>query len=262
MFTITPEMDGTPITDVSAADIDDALADLYTAGGAVSLRFATAREDTGGHLCASCAGDVEETTAPPYWRHVEPEHPAAPSYCPNALAGLVCRHCAEDIEPARPDTDHPTGWIHRDPDPLGDVGPRDHFAEPDPEDLAQRPTATPSPLDWLNSARVTIDADEDAVHLAVSTGTPLGAHVFTVRRVMPDDGPPSILLHTPYPGDSAPHSGLLPVFAGTYREAEYPAGADLVPVWLTADERATIVRALAHAGPPADTIAAKIERAS
>lgn len=59
----------------------------------------------------------------------------------------------------------------------------------------------PSPLDWLNSARVVADPEEDAVHLLVSVGDPRGAFCFTVRR-KPDG---QLLIHTPRPGESFAH---------------------------------------------------------
>lgn len=38
------------------------------------------------------------------------------------------------------------------------------------------------PLSWLNSAKITADRADDAVHLSVSVGDPRGAFVITFRR--------------------------------------------------------------------------------
>jgi len=57
------------------------------------------------------------------------------------------------------------------------------------------------PLSWLNSARITIDPCEDAVHCVVSVGDPRGGFCFTVRR-MPDS---RLVIYTPYPGEDLPH---------------------------------------------------------
>jgi hypothetical protein len=40
----------------------------------------------------------------------------------------------------------------------------------------------PGPLTWLNSARITADPDDDAIHCVVSVGDPRGGFLFTVRR--------------------------------------------------------------------------------
>ena len=59
----------------------------------------------------------------------------------------------------------------------------------------------PGPLTWLNSARITTDPDDDAVHCVVSVGDPRGGFCFTVRR-MPDG---RLVIHTPRPGEPLPH---------------------------------------------------------
>ncbi len=41
----------------------------------------------------------------------------------------------------------------------------------------------PGPLTWLNSARVTTDPDDDAVHCVISIDDPRGGLCFTVRRL-------------------------------------------------------------------------------
>ena len=57
---------------------------------------------------------------------------------------------------------------------------------------------TAGPLDWLNSARVTINPKHDEVTCSVSVGDPRGAFTFIVRRLT--DG--RILIHTPHPGET------------------------------------------------------------
>ncbi len=57
------------------------------------------------------------------------------------------------------------------------------------------------PLDWLNSARITLDPESDAVHCAISVGDPRGAFGFTVRRLTSGE----IVIHTPYPGEGMAH---------------------------------------------------------
>jgi len=59
----------------------------------------------------------------------------------------------------------------------------------------------PGPLTWLNSARITADPAEDAVHCVVSVADPRGGFCFTVRRLR--DG--GIVIHTPYPGEGMAH---------------------------------------------------------
>jgi len=69
----------------------------------------------------------------------------------------------------------------------------------------------PGPLDWLNSARITTDPEDDAVRCAVSVGDPRGAFVFTVRRL--SDG--RLVIHVPHPGESTPHVETSQMHEGT-----------------------------------------------
>jgi hypothetical protein len=69
----------------------------------------------------------------------------------------------------------------------------------------------PGPLDWLNSARITTDPEDDAVRCAVSVGDPRGAFVFTVRR-LPDG---RLVIHVPYPGESLAHVETSQLHEGT-----------------------------------------------
>ena len=69
----------------------------------------------------------------------------------------------------------------------------------------------PGPLDWLNSARITTDPDDDAVRCAVSVGDPRGAFTFTVRRL--SDG--RLVIHVPYPGESLAHVETTHLHEGT-----------------------------------------------
>ena len=61
----------------------------------------------------------------------------------------------------------------------------------------------PGPLTWLNSARITTDPDDDAVHCVVSVGDPRGGFCFTVRRL--EDG--KLVINTPHPDEALPHAG-------------------------------------------------------
>lgn len=58
------------------------------------------------------------------------------------------------------------------------------------------------PLDWANSAGISVDEEDDKVVLWISVGDPRGAFTFTVRR-NPETG--DLLLHLPYPGEPTPH---------------------------------------------------------
>lgn len=69
----------------------------------------------------------------------------------------------------------------------------------------------PGPLTWLNSARITTDPAEDAIHCLVSIGDPRGAFCFTVKRC--PDG--RIVLHLPDPGDTMPHEQTERIHPGT-----------------------------------------------
>ncbi len=76
----------------------------------------------------------------------------------------------------------------------------------------------PGPLDWLNSARITTDPDDDAVRCAVSVGDPRGAFVFTVRRL--PDGPLGslggrLVIHVPHPGEPLAHVETTHLHEGT-----------------------------------------------
>ena len=69
----------------------------------------------------------------------------------------------------------------------------------------------PGPLTWLNSARITADPKDDAVHCVVSVGDPRGGFCFTVRRLT--DG--RLVIHTPYPGESLSHCRTIHLHDGT-----------------------------------------------
>lgn len=69
----------------------------------------------------------------------------------------------------------------------------------------------PDALTWLNSARITTDPKDDAVHCLVSVGDPRGAFCFTVRR-MPDG---KIIINTPYPGEGMAHQETKELNPGT-----------------------------------------------
>lgn len=80
------------------------------------------------------------------------------------------------------------------------------------------PADDSDPLSWLNSARVYLDPDDDAVTFSISTGDPRGAFVLVVRRI-PDDAPNNagqLVMAVPHPGDSLLHAPLVELRPGTY----------------------------------------------
>ena len=78
------------------------------------------------------------------------------------------------------------------------------------EDGVEEDTDT-RPLGWLNSARITTDPEEDAVHACISVADPRGAFVMTVRR-MPDG---RMVIHLPHPGEGMPHMKTKVLHDGT-----------------------------------------------
>jgi len=68
------------------------------------------------------------------------------------------------------------------------------------------------PLFWLNSARVTTDPEDDAVHCVVSVGDPRGGFCFTVRRI-PSTG--QLVIHLPHPGEGMAHVKTAELHPGT-----------------------------------------------
>lgn len=89
----------------------------------------------------------------------------------------------------------------------------------DPEECNDDPDHTwePIPLSWANSAHITFDDADDAIHVSVSVGDPRGRFVFTVRRWRNDEGEDALLIHTPYPGEGMPHMPLTEIRPGTYQ---------------------------------------------
>jgi len=77
---------------------------------------------------------------------------------------------------------------------------------------------THGPIDWMNSAAIRLDRDDDAVHLTISVGDPRGAFVFTVRR-RPDTG--ELLMHLPTPDQGMLHERLTEIHPGTYKIGHY-----------------------------------------
>lgn len=75
----------------------------------------------------------------------------------------------------------------------------------------------PGALTWLNSARITTDPDDDAVHCVVSIGDPRGGFCFTVRRLR--DG--RIVLHLPDPSDGMAHMPTRELHTGTLEVCNY-----------------------------------------
>ncbi len=79
-----------------------------------------------------------------------------------------------------------------------------------------------APLGWCNSASITLDREDDAVHLTISVGDPRGAFGFTVRRLsegnsVDPNGKPVLIMHVPYPDEPMPHEKLTALHPGTYR---------------------------------------------
>jgi len=91
---------------------------------------------------------------------------------------------------------------------MADESPSVRISNPDAENGYG---ACEGPLDWLNSAKITVDADEDSVSCLVSVGDPRGAFCMTVRR-LPDG---RIVLHLPHPGESMPHMTTEALHEGT-----------------------------------------------
>jgi hypothetical protein len=121
----------------------------------------------------------------------------------------ACRHCGEPIE------ERSDGWHHVDGELM--------FCRDSDEDDPRM--AEPGPWSWCNSAAITLDAEDDAVHVSISVGDPRGAFVFTVRRVpavFNGDGSVAnpdlagrLLLHMPYPGEGLPHMETVELRPGT-----------------------------------------------
>lgn len=70
-----------------------------------------------------------------------------------------------------------------------------------------------TPLGWCNSAAITLDRGDDAVHLTISVGDPRGAFCLTVRRLPSGE----LVMHVPYPDGTYMHMPLTALHAGTYR---------------------------------------------
>ncbi len=81
----------------------------------------------------------------------------------------------------------------------------------------------PGQLTWLNSARITTDPTEDAVHCIISVGDPRGGFCFTVRRLL--DG--GLIIHMPHPGEGLPHMALKELSPGTFEVGHYDPSAPL-----------------------------------
>lgn len=81
---------------------------------------------------------------------------------------------------------------------------------------------TPNPEDWLNSAGVRVDPEDNAIHLHASIGDPRGAFVLTLRRLPkmaggePNPRGGRLVMHVPHTGDTLLHERLTPLHAGTY----------------------------------------------
>ncbi len=97
----------------------------------------------------------------------------------------------------------------------------------DPEDVAgvavvvneDGDAHTARPLAWCNSARISLDPDDDEITVSISTGDPRGAFTMTVRRVPADSDSQyagRLVLHVPYAGMPLAHDTLSELHQGTY----------------------------------------------
>lgn len=71
------------------------------------------------------------------------------------------------------------------------------------------------PLDWFNSARVTADPDEDAIHFVLSIDDPRGGLCFTVRRIPGGDHKGQLVIHVPHPQGTMQHVDVAQDHPGT-----------------------------------------------
>ena len=71
------------------------------------------------------------------------------------------------------------------------------------------------PLDWFNSARVTADPSDDAIHFSVSIDDPRGALGFTVRRIQAGEKAGQIVIHLPHPDGTWQHVHVADDHPGT-----------------------------------------------
>ncbi|WP_106586004.1 hypothetical protein [Murinocardiopsis flavida] len=142
---------------------------------------------------------------------------AALDFNPDSGPTHRCRACGDEL------TRTMTGWVTDDGDgacllfePDDDTG----HEQTGPHDPA------PIPFAWCNSAAITTEESDDAVTVALSVGDPRGAFCFTVTRI-PDDAESDLagclLLHTPHPGEPAPHAALTELHPGTYVVGTVPA---------------------------------------
>lgn len=120
----------------------------------------------------------------------------------------ACRHCGSRI------VDESDGWQHESTgskfcDLLDALDDQDELIDDDEAD--ERTTAEPGPFAWCNSASITLDPDDNAVHVSISVGDPRGAFVMTVRQL--SDG--SLVLHHPHPSDGMAHMDTAELHPGT-----------------------------------------------
>jgi hypothetical protein len=132
-----------------------------------------------------------------------------------------CLACGDDLAE---EPDRFTGEITGEQCPDYDHDTEDHDGDA-PDHGPHTPEVVA--LSWCNSARISLDPDEDAVTVSVSVGSPLGAFCFTVRRV-PDDAcgalAGALIVHMPYPGESSPHEPLTQIHPGTFLIGRTPRG--------------------------------------
>lgn len=137
--------------------------------------------------------DEETTKGPPFW-------------------GIQID--ADELNPDKDDRQRWTGYL--EDIPQGGASLR--FSNDDAENGYRQ---CRGPLSWVNSCRVDLDPEEDAVHFSVSIFDPRGGFGFTVRRLRgsgkgdADDNAGIIVIHTPYPGAGMQHAEVRQLHPGT-----------------------------------------------
>ena len=93
------------------------------------------------------------------------------------------------------------------------------FASGDSDDITARFATSKEdgardsgPLNWMNSARMILDPEEDSVTMVVSIGDPRGGLAFTIRRTRDD----RLLIHVPHEGAGMQHCDVRQLQEGTF----------------------------------------------
>jgi hypothetical protein len=121
-----------------------------------------------------------------------------------------CRACGEDL------TETAHGFVNDAGEATCRCADTDTASDEDSE--AGLHDVERIPLSWCNSAKISADAEDDSVTVAISVGEPRGAFTMTIRRVPDDvDGPfaGQLVMHLPYAGQPSPHMELTHLHPGT-----------------------------------------------